>query len=165
MIAIARSRAPGLAFTAADMVTWRPEGRYDLVTCTGDALNHIFDPGDVARVFRNVHDVLTDGGFFIFDLLNASEVPSGEAFEAETSDGQQVRFHTELDPDQVVRLTVEVREDGRFRYRETILEKLHDPAAIQHALRASGLTVLQCADRLNPEALPTETLYIAAQRR
>lgn len=165
MIAIARERAPGLTFTAGDMVTWKPEGRFDLVTCTGDALNHIFDPADVARVFQNVHDALNEGGFFLFDLLNASEVPTGAPFEADTADGQRVRFHTGIDENQTVRLTVEVRERGQFRYRETILEKLHDVDAILDALQTAGLTVLQCSDRLNPDALPSETWYIAAQRR
>ena len=164
MIAIAREHAPQLTFTAANMVTYRPGGRFDLITCTGDALNHIFDPDEVLRVFENAAGALNDGGYLVFDLLNEAEVPLGEPFEADASDGSRVRFHAEIDAQRVVRLTVEVLEEGRFRYRETILEKLHDVSDVLDALGRAGLRVLQCADRLLPDSLPGNTCFIVAQK-
>jgi predicted TPR repeat methyltransferase len=41
MITIARERNSQIPYEVGDMVTYRPEKCYDLVTCTGDALNHI----------------------------------------------------------------------------------------------------------------------------
>ena len=46
MIGIARSRSPELAYEAGDMTVWRAPGTYDLVTCTGDALNHLASPDE-----------------------------------------------------------------------------------------------------------------------
>ena len=43
MIEIARKRNPDIFYEVADMVKYRPNQRFDLVTCTGDALNHIMD--------------------------------------------------------------------------------------------------------------------------
>jgi len=54
MIAIARQRDPRIAYEVADMVTYRPGRQFDLVTCTGDALNHIMSLTDVERIFANV---------------------------------------------------------------------------------------------------------------
>lgn len=164
MIDIARHRAPNLRFTAANMVTWRPDSRFDLLTCTGDAVNHIFDLNDVSQIFQNVHGALNDGGFFIFDALNAAEVPSGEPFEADTADGRRVRFHSVIGEDRVVRLTVEIYDHDALACRETILEKLHDVSALLDALRRAGLQVLQCGSRLNPESLPSDTWFIVAQK-
>ena len=55
MIAIAREHNPEIPFEVADMITYRPEEQFDLVTCTGDALNHIMSLADVKTIFRNVH--------------------------------------------------------------------------------------------------------------
>ena len=46
MIDIARSRNPEIHYDVADMITYRPEKQFDLVTCTGDAINHISDLAD-----------------------------------------------------------------------------------------------------------------------
>ncbi len=70
MIRIARESCPGIPFDVADMTAYRPEERFSLVTCTGDALNHIPEMGDLERIFRNVWDCMAPGGWFVFDLLN-----------------------------------------------------------------------------------------------
>ena len=61
MIGIARAGDPRIRYSVADMVTFCPEEAYDLVTCTGDAINHIPDLGDVERIFRNVYGYLNPG--------------------------------------------------------------------------------------------------------
>ena len=52
MIEIARKGDPAIPYDVADMITYRPAEQFDLVTCTGDALNHIADLADVERIFR-----------------------------------------------------------------------------------------------------------------
>lgn len=54
MIAIARENCPEAHFEVADMTIYRPERQFDLVTCTGDAINHIPDLADVEKIFQNV---------------------------------------------------------------------------------------------------------------
>lgn len=54
MIEIARQRNPQIHYDVADMITFCPDRRFDLVTCTGDALNHISALSDVEQIFRNV---------------------------------------------------------------------------------------------------------------
>ena len=53
------------------MTTYCPAKHFDLVTCTGDAVNHIPELADVAKIFRNVYAYLTPGGFFVFGILIA----------------------------------------------------------------------------------------------
>ena len=73
MIAIAREEDPEGHYDVADMNRYRPAEPVELVTCTGDALNHIPDLGDVARIFENVRQSLRDGGWFLCDILKEGE--------------------------------------------------------------------------------------------
>ena len=50
------------------MVTFCPAQQYDLVTCTGDALNHIAGLEDIRKIFQNVYAYTSPGGYFIFSL-------------------------------------------------------------------------------------------------
>ena len=52
MIEIAKQRNPEIFYEVADMITYCPKKYFDLVTCTGDALNHIMDLNDVAQNSR-----------------------------------------------------------------------------------------------------------------
>ena len=55
MIRIARQGNEQIRYEVADMITFCPQRQFDLVTCTGDAINHIADLADVERIFRNVY--------------------------------------------------------------------------------------------------------------
>ena len=74
MIEIAKKRNPDIFYEVADMIKYRPEKKFDLVTCTGDALNHIMDLKDVDQIFQNIHGYLNEGGYFIFDLFTYSKM-------------------------------------------------------------------------------------------
>ena len=70
MIDIAKAGNSAISYEVADMITFRPEKQFDLVTCTGDAINHIGNLSDVEKIFQNVFAYTTPGGYFIFDILN-----------------------------------------------------------------------------------------------
>lgn len=165
MIDIARQRAPQLRYAVADIVSMRLDRRFDLATCTGDAINHIVDLADVGRAFANVHAVLNPGGYFVFDLLDPSEAITGEPFEVPYGPRGLVRFFSEEAGDGRIALHIDMFEDGALKFSEVIREKVHDVDAICDLLRQNGFTVLQCADRLllDSDGHGT-TWFIAAQR-
>ena len=148
MIDIARSRNPDIAYDVADMITYRPDRRFDLVTCTGDAINHIGALEDVERIFRNVHGCLNPGGHFIFDLLNENEVSSSEPFEMDFSPEVRVWFQMTRPGDREVNLRIRVYEGGALAFEENIRETIHDPVEICRMLEGCGFRVVKCADRL-----------------
>ena len=92
MIEIARQNTPHLHYDVADMITYRPDKQFDLVTCTGDAVNHISDLGNVEKIFQNVYAYLAPGGYFVFDLLNENEVCDSEPFDMDFTDAIRVWF-------------------------------------------------------------------------
>ena len=163
MIAISRQRAPGLHYEVADMVSFNPKRTFDLITCTGDALNHLTDFSRVVALFRRAHDVLNPGGLLIFDLLKDEEVPSGEPFEADFSEHLRVRFSTRRDDEGFTALQIDGFEDGHPAFTETIREKLHPIHQVIDALRETGFKILKCDDRFFTEESQGTTWIIVAQ--
>ena len=165
MIAIARASRPEIRYDVADMITYRPEKRFDLVTCTGDALNHIADLANVERIFRNVYGYLREGGYFIFDLLNRREISTEEPFELDYSETVRARIQM-LQPEYGrVNLQIQVFENGELQFEEVIRERVHEPADICDLLRKCGFTVVQCDDRLLEDAAYHGTTWFVVARK
>ena len=164
MIAIARQRNPEISYTVADMLTFCPEVRYDLVTCTGDALNHIAKLSDIGRIFRNVYAYTSPGGYFIFDILNENEVSTSEPFEMEFSDTVRVWFQMTRPEEQQVNLKIRVFENGIQSFEENIRETIHDPAAVCDLLQECGFEVVKCADHLADDGNSGTTWFVIARK-
>lgn len=163
MIRVARENFPQLDFEVADMVTYRPDAQYDLVTCTGDALNHIHSLSDIQHIFRNVYHYLAPGGYFLFDILNENEVSPCEPFDCPFSDTIRAEFQISMEG-RKIHLITKVFENGVFRFQEDICEILHDPQDICNLLRQAGFQVLRCADTLLSDGPSSTTWYILAQK-
>ena len=164
MIRIARENGPEIDYGVADMVTYRPERTFDLVTCTGDALNHIESLGDVGQIFRNVYDCLNPGGYFIFDILNENEISTSEPFEMDFSETVRVGFQMTQPEVGKVNLKIRVFENGDLQFEENIRETVHDPARICQMLRERGFSPVTCADRLLGDDNPGTTWFVIAKK-
>jgi len=116
MIDIARASCPEIHYDVADMITFRPERKFDLVTCTGDAVNHIPELADVEQIFRNVYGYLAEGGYFIFDILNENEVSDSEPFEMDFTDTVRVWFQMTCPEEKKVNLKIRVYENGELQF-------------------------------------------------
>lgn len=164
MIEIARQRNPEIPYQVADMITWRPEREYDLVTCTGDALNHIGKLSDVEQIFRNVYGYLAPGGYFVFDILNENEVSDSEPFEMDFSDTTKVWFQMTRPGEKQVNLCIRVWERGKPEFEENIRETIHDPVVIRGLLEMCGFRVIRCADSLLEDGGHGTTWFLIAQK-
>ena len=164
MIEIARERNPDIQYEVADMITYRPDQQYDLVTCTGDALNHIGDLADIEKIFRNVYTYTCPGGYFIFDILNENEVSTSEPFEMDFNETVRVWFQMTRPSEKQVNLKIRVYENGSFCFEENIRETIHDPAVICELLKKCGFTVEKCADRLLDDGNHGTTWFVIASK-
>ena len=165
MIRVARADSPDIPYEVADMTTFRPEAQYDLVTCTGDAVNHIASLSDVEKIFQNVHSYLTPGGYFVFDILNENEVSTSEPFEMDYDEHTRVWFQMTRPGEKQVNLKIRVYEDGELSFEENIRETIHDPLEICRLLEQSGLEVLRCADTLLDGENHGTTWFVIAQNK
>ena len=165
MIEIARQRNPEISYEVADMITYCPEKSFDLVTCTGDALNHIGKLSDVEQIFQNVYAYTAKGGCFIFDILNENEVSDSEPFEMDFSDTLRVWFQMTRPGEKQVNLKIRVYENGKLQFEENIRETIHDTAVICEMLRKTGFEVVTCADRLLEDDGHGTTWFVVARKR
>ena len=146
MIRIARERYPDIPFEIADMTRYSPKRSWDLVTCTGDALNHILNKEDLERVFQTVHDCLTPGGWFVFDMLREEGVPDPDPFEFDDESGVHVRFQVIRDELARTHLQIRAEESGKPVVEEEIIERLYDPEEVCHLLRKTGFSAAAFQD-------------------
>lgn len=163
MIKVARSRCADIPYEVADMLSFRPAKEFDLVTCTGDALNHILDFADLRRIFRNVHGYLAPGGHFIFDILREEEVPASEPFDLVFNEDITAQFSVERE-ERLIRLRTVVFEKGRRQFEEVITETLHDIDAVCALLADCGFAVLRRADNLLDGSGHGTTCYVIAKK-
>lgn len=164
MIDIARAGCPEIHYDVADMITYRPRRHFELVTCTGDALNHIMALEDVEKIFRNVQAYLAPGGYFVFDILNAHEVSTSEPFEMDFDAHTRVWFQMTQPGQGQVNLKIRVFEDGLEKFEENIRETVHDPRDICDLLEKTGFQVCSCADSLLDDGSHGTTWFLIARK-
>lgn len=165
MIDIAKNNCPEIHYEVADMVTYCPDKQFDLVTCTGDALNHIASMSDLEAIFRNVRNYTRAGGYFIFDILNEREVSTSEPFEMDFTETTRVWFQMTRPDAKQVNLKVRVYEKDSLQFEENIRETIHDPAVICAMLEKSGFEVVKCADSLLDDGGHGTTWFVIARKR
>ena len=68
MLAIARHKVPRAKLFQQDMVAFQIDGRFDVICCVFDSINHVTRFADWKRVFASVRRHLSPGGCFIFDI-------------------------------------------------------------------------------------------------
>ena len=164
MIDIARQESPDIPYDVADMILYRPEMQFDLVTCTGDALNHIPDLSDVEKIFANIHAYLAPGGYFVFDLLDEREISTEEPFDLDFDEHISARFQITRPQQNKVHLQTQVFEDGVHSFTEDIFETVHQLEAVCALLRRQGLQIERCAHRLLEDGTDVVTWYIVARK-
>jgi SAM-dependent methyltransferase len=74
MLSIARKKVPRARFFRQDMVDFRLDNRFDVIFCVFDSINHVKRFSDWKRVFARVHEHLSPGGCFIFDINTQSKL-------------------------------------------------------------------------------------------
>ena len=164
MIEIARQRNGKIPYAVADMITYRPETQFDLITCTGDALNHIGDLADVAKILENVYAYTAPGGYFVFDILNENEVSTSEPFEMDFDEDTRVWFQMTRPGEKQVNLKIRVYTHGALDFEENIRETIHDPVSVCKLLQEAGFAVLRCADSLLDDGSHGTTWFVIARK-
>ena len=165
MIEIARAESSDIHYDVADMTLYRPDKQFDLVTCTGDAINHIPALQDIGRIFENVYAYLAPGGWFVFDLLNENEVSTSEPFEMDFGENLHIWFQMTRPAQDKVNLKIRVDEKGKFAFEENIRETIRDPGVICRMLEDCGFQSVSCRDKLLEDSNPGTTWFVTAQKQ
>ena len=161
MIDIARTHFPQIPFETGDMTQWIATSPVELVTCTGDAVNHLPDLKAISHMFSCVRRSLSANGLFIFDLLDEAEIPCDDPFEMDDGDVHTC-FRTVREGDDIL-LRVMVTKGMEIQVNETIRERLYPVQEVCALLEQAGFHILRRAHRLNEAGGDATTWYIVAQ--
>lgn len=165
MIAMAKEKYPHIPFEQGNMIDWRPEKSYDLVTSTCDAINHILDPEDVKRIMQNVFSYLNPGGVFLFDLLRPGEENDCEPVDLGELDGKRLQFQIYHPKEQFVTLQADLFENDKLIHTEKIQERLYEPEWILETLKEAGFLDVRCTDQLlENETGHASTWFVIARK-
>ena len=74
MLAVAGEKLPEARLVRGDMTAFRLPGRFDVVICMFDTLNHVQSFAGWLTLFSCVHEHLAEGGLFIFDVNTAGRL-------------------------------------------------------------------------------------------
>lgn len=78
MLSVALKNYPDIEFIEHNIINYHDGERYDFITCTDDALNHITNIEDIEKVIQNVNTHLRVNGLFIFDINNFHHISFGK---------------------------------------------------------------------------------------
>jgi SAM-dependent methyltransferase len=68
MLSVARKKVPQSKLFRQDMIDFRIDGRFDVILCVFDSINHVRRFSDWKKAFAAVRRHLSPGGCFIFDI-------------------------------------------------------------------------------------------------
>ena len=112
MLAIARKKVPGGQFFRQDMTRFRLPGRYDVILCIFDAINHVTTFGGWNQIFRRARAHLKASGLFVFDINTERRLCELSA---------QTPWFAEFDGSYLI-LKVTERRGGLFHWSIKVLE-------------------------------------------
>lgn len=176
MLAVADEKASHLGenrpyFVCQPMQRLRLPQPVDSVICALDSLNYVTRPADVQKTFRRVHDALTPGGLFLFDINTPFKLRglAGQTFLDETDDTYCV-WRTEFDEKRRLcfyGMDLFQRSGTHWdRSFEEHVEYAYTPAELTEWLRAAGFSRIDVfGDRkCRPPKLDELRIYFAARK-
>jgi SAM-dependent methyltransferase len=149
-IARAKAAAGGLdtTFLRQDLCSLRLDAPVDLAVCFQDGFNYIVEIENLRRAFQAVHQNLTSGGFFIFDLNYLPRlIPTDQSVSLVQENGFTLCWSTAYKDDEKLweieaRGTIEDGDGNRHDYLEKHRERIYEPYEIWPLLAAQGFTGL-----------------------
>jgi len=131
MLARAAESVPAATLVQADMTGFRLDGGFDVAICMFDTLNHLLSSDGWLSLFSRVHEHLTEGGLFIFDVNTAGRLRrlNGAAPYVDEFDGN------------VVIMTVRSTDAGLSLWETRIFEHKHGDMYRLHHERIHELGV------------------------
>ncbi|MGT2743249.1 class I SAM-dependent DNA methyltransferase [Streptococcus plurextorum] len=149
MLTIAKKRAVSanqkIDFVEGNMLDLSHVGKFDLVTCYSDSICYMQDEAEVGDVFREVFNVLEDGGVFIFDVhstYQTDQIFPGYSYHENADDFAMVwdTYADEAPHSVVHELTFFIKdEDGRFtRFDEIHEERTYEILTYDILLEQAG---------------------------
>lgn len=164
MLQIAKSKNNNIEFKNENVLFYKDNKKYDLVTMTCDAINHLIGDGDLECLLKNVNKLLNKNGYFIFDVINKDKIEFNKKIVSNRDNGIKVYYYITV-KDNLINTNITVKENDNFIYKTDIIERIYDLNYINNKLEKNGFILMQAKDKiLNEEQRFKDKLYFICKK-
>lgn len=164
MVEISKSKNNKIKFLVADMITYKSDNKYDLVTITCDTVNHILENKKIEQLFSNVYEMLDEDGYFIFDIYNRDKLDLNTDIISNRDDGIKVKYYI-TERNGLINTNIKVMKNDSLVYEYDVLEKLYETEYIKNLLNKFSFKIIQIADKiLDEEQRFKDKFYIICKK-
>ena len=165
MINICKSRNKNIDFFVGDMTQYISNEKYDLVTITCDALNHILEESKIEKIISNVSKMLNSSGFLIFDIIDNDKLILNNSIISKRNDDVEVHYYITNERD-LINTNIKVVKNNVKIYEYDVLEKLYSVDFIKKTLLKYDLEIIKAEKSILDEKQRFEDkIYFICKRK
>lgn len=144
MIKKAKENFPEIDFICEDASNYKDTVKYDFITCTDDAINHITDKNILKRIFNNIHESLRDGGFFVFDINDFEPIVNKNLMKS-IDDNHILKYNVKETKEGLISVHVMYYENDELKFTTDVFEKDYPIEEIKKLLNETGFEIEICS--------------------
>ena len=144
MIKKAKENFPEIDFICEDAATYKDTVKYDFITCTDDAINHITDKNILKRIFNNIHKSLRDGGLFVFDIDDYGHIVN-KSYAKSVDDNHMLKYTVSKTKEGLISTRVMYYENDELKITTDVFEKDYSTEEIEELLNETGFEMEICS--------------------
>lgn len=164
MIELCKKKNSNIKFIVSDMTKYTTKEKYDLITITCDAVNHILEEEKLKSLFKNIQQMLNEDGYLIFDVYNKNQLPLNKTIISERDEDIKVYYYV-TEKDSLINTNVKIKQNENLVYECNILEKLYDIAFLKELLNKYHFQIIKADDKiLNEKQRIQDKIYIICKK-
>lgn len=164
MIGIAKNKNDKINFTVEDMTDYKLNKKFDLITITCDAVNHVLEEFKIDTMFFNIHEMLNKDGYLIFDILNKDTLVLNTDIISNRGNGVIVKYFV-TEKNNLINTNIKIEIDNNLVFEYNVLEKLYDIDYIKSILHKYKFNIVKIDDKiLNENQRVKDKLYIICRK-
>ena len=159
MLEVALKHYPDIEFVHCNIIDYNDEEKYDFITSTDDAINHITDIDDLKKAFENANTLLRKDGLLIFDINNFNQFNFGRK-EKFSGDSNKLVYSRSKEG-KFVKYTVKYYENDELLWVDEVNERDYSVDEIINLLNDVGFVLEVCAQYFFDETRMVKFNFVA----
>lgn len=165
MINLCKNKNKNIDFICKDMTQYTASDKYDLITITCDAINHILEEEKIEKTFSNISKMLNDGGYLIFDILDKNKISLNKNITSVRSQDVKVHYYF-TNIEDLINTNIKVVQNNVLVYEYDVAEKIYDVEFLRELLTKFNIDVLKVENSILDEKQRFEDkIYFVCKKR
>jgi len=165
MIEIAKENYGLIDFIKADIINYISIEKYDLITCTCDAINHILNISDVKKVLENIYGSLNSEGYFIFDIYDDKEIKLDTTIISKRNNNVNVEYYCTKKNNELINTNVKILKHDNILGEFNITEKIYKVEDILNIAKNIGFKIEKSSKKImNEKQRFKDKMYIILKK-